>query len=170
MPQLRDAYLGDVTHARNAYTASGVSVGATRHAENLHDTDEAIHSGKRVTTEDGLLITASDLVDAVVEVTGIPEVGARMAYSALTNNKHLVMVNVETDVTVGPILKHLADSAGVVYTPVDGDQPSVTMNMIESARTLGFEIVAAGRGTTFFGDDRTGTPDTVPERFGSRRR
>ncbi|RMF94155.1 MAG: hypothetical protein D6736_00575, partial [Nitrospinota bacterium] len=53
-----------------------------------------------------------------------------------------------------------------VYTLVDGDQPGVTMNMVEWARTLGFEIVAAGRGTILYADDRTGTPDTVPMRFG----
>ena len=40
------------------------------------------------------------------------------------------------------------------------------MNMIDWARTLGFEIVAAGRGTVYFDADRTGVPDTVPERFG----
>jgi predicted homoserine dehydrogenase-like protein len=54
----------------------------------------------------------------------------------------------------------------VVYTLVDGDQPGSTMNMVEWARTLGFEIVAAGRGTIFYGDDRQGMPDTVPQRFG----
>lgn len=159
----------NATHAQDAYQASGVAPDAVQHVDNLHDLDEAIHRGRRVTTEDGLLITASDQVDVVVEATGIPEVGARMAYHALTSNKHLVMVNVEADVTVGPILKHLADSAGVVYTLVDGDQPGVTMNMVEWATALGFEIVAAGRGTIFFDDDRTGTPDTVPERFGFTR-
>ena len=76
------------------------------------------------------------------------------------------MVNVETDVTVGPFLRRLADNAGVVYTLVDGDQPGVTMNMVEWAKTLGFEIVAAGRGTVFYDDDRVGIPDTVPQRFG----
>jgi predicted homoserine dehydrogenase-like protein len=89
-----------------------------------------------------------------------------MAYSAITHGKHVVMVNVEADVTVGPILSSLADSADVVYTLVDGDQPGSTMNIVEWARTLGFEIVAAGRGTIFYGDDRQGTPDTVPQRFG----
>ena len=156
----------NLEHARHAYTASGVPLEDIRVVQNVEEMNEAIHRGKRAITEDGLLITRSDLVDVVVEATGIPEVGARMGYHAVTHNKHLVMVNVETDVTVGPILKHLADSAGVVYTLVDGDQPGVTMNMVEWARTLGFEIVAAGRGTVFYGDDRQGTPDTVPERFG----
>jgi predicted homoserine dehydrogenase-like protein len=65
-----------------------------------------------------------------------------------------------------PILRRLADSAGVVYTQVDGDQPGCTMNMIEWARALGFEIVAAGRGTVLYADDPQGTPDSVPQRFG----
>ena len=156
----------NLEHARHAYTASGVPAESIRVVQNVEEMNEAIHRGKRAITEDGLLITRSDLVDVVVEATGIPEVGACMGYHAVTHNKHLVMVNVETDVTVGPVLKHLADSAGVVYTLVDGDQPGVTMNMVEWARTLGFEIVAAGRGTVFYGDDRQGTPDTVPERFG----
>ena len=42
----------------------------------------------------------------------------------------------------------------------------MTMNMVEWARTLGLEIVAAGRGTVFYDNDRAGTPDTVAERFG----
>ena len=32
-------------------------------------------------------------------------------------------VKCETDVTVGPILKRMADSAGVVYTVSAGDEP-----------------------------------------------
>lgn len=156
----------DLAHARHAYTSSGEPAGTVETAENVTQLDAAIHNEVPVVTEDGLLIANSELVDVVVEATGIPEVGARMAYEALTHHKHLVMVNVETDVTVGPFLRRLADSAGVVYTLVDGDQPGVTMNIVEWARTLGFEIVAAGRGTIFYADDREGTPDTVPERFG----
>ncbi len=156
----------NLSHARHAYTASQIPTEAIQEVRTVAEMNQAISCGKRAITEDGLLLASADLVDVVVEATGIPEVGARMGYQALTHNKHLVMVNVETDVTVGPLLKRLADSAGVVYTLVDGDQPGVTMNMVEWARTLGFEIVAAGRGTVFYGDDRAGTPDTVPARFG----
>ena len=156
----------NATRARNAYVGSGVSSDALRYAETVSDVDAAISAGQPVVAEDGMLVTECDLVDVVVEVTGIPEVGARMAFEAVTHGKHLVMVNVEADVTVGPILRRLADSAGVVYTLVDGDQPGVTMNMVDWACGLGFEIVAAGRGTIFYDDDREGTPDTVPARFG----
>ena len=156
----------NLEHARGAYTVSNVPPDAILHVGNVNAMNDAIRSGKRAITEDGLHIIESDLIDVVVEATGIPEVGARMAYHTLVHKKHLVMVNVETDVTVGPFLRRLADNAGVVYTLVDGDQPGVTMNMVEWAKTLGFEIVAAGRGTIFYDDDRAGTPDTVPQRFG----
>ena len=156
----------NLAHAKHAYTSSQVSAEAIQEVNSIEGINQAIRSGKPAALEDGLLLSKADLVDVVVEVTGIPDVGARMAYEAITHKKHVVMVNVEADVTVGPILRRLADSAGVVYSAVDGDQPGATMNIIDWARTLGFEIVAAGRGTVFFDDDRTGTPDTVPERFG----
>ena len=153
-------------HATGAYEASDVPSDAIQQVKSVDAMNDAICSGKPTITEDGLHIIQSDLIDVVVEATGIPEVGARMAYHTLMHKKHLVMVNVETDVTIGPFLRRLADNAGVVYTLVDGDQPGVTMNMVEWSKTLGFEIVAAGRGTIFYDDDRIGIPDTVPQRFG----
>lgn len=157
----------NVERARHAYTVAGrLPDDALRVAHNLTELHGVIHSGKRAIVEDGMLVTECDLVDVVVESTGIPEVGARMAYHAILNRKHVIMVNVEADITVGAILRRMADSAGVVYTMVDGDQPGCTMNMVDWARALGFEIVAAGRGTILYPDDPQGTPDTVPQRFG----
>lgn len=153
-------------NARNAYAISFGEDAAIKEVESVAELNDAVDSGRFAVTQDGLLLAQADGIDVVVEGTGVPEAGARMAFEALTHGKHLVMVNVETDVTIGPLLRRLADSAGVVYTLVDGDQPGVTMNIIEWATSLGFEIVAAGRGTIFFDDDRAGTPDTVPERFG----
>ncbi|NKB68946.1 MAG: NAD(P)-dependent oxidoreductase [Candidatus Latescibacteria bacterium] len=156
----------NLDNARHALTSSYVAREDIEEADSVATLDQAVRQGRRVVTQDGLLLAQCESLDAVVEATGVPAVGARMAYQVLEHGKHLIMVNVETDVTVGPLLKRMADRAGVVYTLVDGDQPGVTMNMVEWARTLGFEVVAAGRGTIFFGDDRAGTPDTVPERFG----
>ena len=156
----------DLERIRSACAASNMDSAHLQVAHNGNDIDDILGAGKCALVEDGLLVAESELVDVVVEATGIPEVGARMAHHTLERGKHLVMVNVETDVTIGAYLRQMADKAGVVYTLVDGDQPGCTMNIIEWARTLGFEIVAAGRGTILFGDDRQGTPDTVAERFG----
>lgn len=156
----------NLAHARHAYTSSRVPADEIRAAETLDEMEDAIRAGKPTVVEDGLLLAASESVDVIVEATGIPDVGAKMAWHALSNRKHVVMVNVEADVTVGGILRRQADAAGVVYSMVDGDQPACTMHMIDWARSLGFEIVAAGRGTILYADDPDGIPDTVPQRFG----
>lgn len=156
----------DLERAKNAYKISHISDDAVQVVSNTAALDQTIHAGKRAVTDNGFLITQADLVDVVVEITGVPNVGAKIAYEAIQHQKHVVMVTVEADVTVGAILRRLADKAGVVYTAVDGDQPGATMNIVDWAETLGFEIVAAGRGTIFYDDDRAGIPDTVPERFG----
>ena len=156
----------NLERARQALLASGVSADSIQVAESAGSLAEAIWRGKCAIAQDGLLVAGAEGVEVVVEATGIPEAGARLAYEAIQHGKHVVMVNVEADVTVGPLLRRMADSAGVVYTLVDGDQPGVTMNMVEWARTMGFEIVAAGRGTLLYAGDREGTPDTVPQRFG----
>ena len=54
--------------------------------------NDAIRSDKRAITEDGLHIIQSDLIDVVVEATGIPEVGARMAYHTLFDIKILFVL------------------------------------------------------------------------------
>jgi len=153
-------------NARNAYLSSGASEEDIRTAETGDELEDAVRSGKQVVVEDGLALTGCESIEVVVESTGLPEVGARHAFQALSSHKHVVMVNVEADVTVGPFLRRTADAAGVVYTMVDGDQPAVTWNIVEWARSLGLEIVAAGRGTIYFEDDFEGTPETAAARFG----
>ncbi|MEM7536015.1 MAG: NAD(P)-dependent oxidoreductase [Chloroflexota bacterium] len=153
-------------HAKRAYDTYGIDGSGVAIAETVNGVDDAVSKGTPIVTNDGLNIANSEQLDVVVDATGIPDVGAQIAYHTLTTGKHLVMVNVEADVTIGPMLRRLADSAGVVCTAVDGDQPGATMNIVDWARTLGLDVVAAGRGTVFFDDDRAGIPDTVPERFG----
>lgn len=153
-------------NARYAYESSGAPAEEIRTAETVAELEDAVRAGKPVIVEDGLALGDCESIDVVVESTGLPDVGARHAYHALSSGKHVVMVNVEADVTVGPFLRRTADAAGVVYTMVDGDQPAVTWNIVEWARSLGLEIVAAGRGTIFYADDFGGTPDTAAARFG----
>lgn len=156
-----------IERARQAFIrANMLPENALQEVHDLNSLHDAIRAGKRAMVEDGLLLTQCDLLDVIVEATGLPEVGAWIAYQAILQRKHVIMVNVEADVVVGPILRRMADSAGVVYSMVDGDQPACTMRLVDWARTLGFEIVAAGRGTVLYADDPSATPDTVPERFG----
>ena len=84
-------------------------------------------------------------IDIIVESTGVPEVGARYGLMAIEHGKHLAMVSKDVDIVVGPILKHMADKAGVVYTQVDGDQHGLLVQLVEWARELGLEIISAGK-------------------------
>ena len=136
----------NLDYVKQAYITNRIPPESIQVAYTIQGMNQIIQNGKLAITEEGLLVARTDLLDVVVEATGIPEVGARLAYETITHHKHLIMVNVEADVTVGPFLRRLADNAGVVYSLVDGDQPGVTMNIVEWARTLGLEIIAAGRG------------------------
>ncbi len=117
-------------------------------------------------TDDALAMIARDDVDVVVEATGIPAVGITHARGAFSRGKHIVMVNVEADVLVGPLLANEARQAGVVYSMAYGDQPALTCELVEWARACGFEVVAAGKGTKYLPAYHRSTPDTVWEHYG----
>jgi predicted homoserine dehydrogenase-like protein len=119
-------------------------------------------------TEDALEIARSGTVDVVVEATGVPEIGARIAYEAIHDGKHVVMLNVETDVTVGPVLERMARSAGVVYTGSAGDEPGAIMELYDFASSLGFEVAVAGKGKNN-PLDVSATPESVAEEAESKR-
>ena len=85
-------------------------------------------------------------VDVVIDATGRPNAGAEVGMAAIAAGKHVVMMNVEADVTAGAYLAAQARRKGVVYTLGAGDEPSSTMEIIRFARTLGYPIIAAGKG------------------------
>jgi predicted homoserine dehydrogenase-like protein len=105
--------------------------------------------------------------DIVVEATGIPDVGAQVTYSCLQAKKDVAVLNVEMDVTIGPLLHNMATSGGAVYTVCHGDEPIEAKVLVDFARDLQFEIVAAGKGKNNLFEPLS-TPDTVRERAISR--
>lgn len=124
------------------------------HGEAGHSTDTAtldklnrtIELGTTAVAADPALILESGLIDVVVDATGIPAVGAELGLGAMERGKHLVMMNVEADVTIGAMLKAEAARLGVVYTLGAGDEPSSCMELIEFVSAMGHRIVAAGKG------------------------
>ncbi|MEP0944389.1 MAG: Gfo/Idh/MocA family oxidoreductase [Rhizobiaceae bacterium] len=87
-----------------------------------------------------------DLVDVVIDATGVPEAGAELGMASLEAGKHLVMMNVEADVTIGAMMQDVAAKKGLVYTVGAGDEPSSVMEMYDWVTALGYPIVAAGKG------------------------
>ena len=152
----------DVEKALSVYQVNGIPRDRVLVTNSVSDAREAVDKGRPVVTEDAELPPQVG-VDAVVEATGLPEVGARVAYCAIMGQKHTVMLNVEADVVVGPILSRLAKSAGVVYSIAAGDQPGAICEMYDWAATLGLDVVAAGRGTWLRPDGRYLTPDSFED-------
>ncbi|TIO32557.1 MAG: homoserine dehydrogenase, partial [Mesorhizobium sp.] len=115
-------------------------------APNAPAIDRAIEGGKIAVTEDLHALAAAGRIDVIIDATGNPNVGTLFALEVMKNGKHIVMLNVEADITIGRFLKEEARKAGVVYTGAAGDEPACTLEIIGFARSLGFNIVAAGKG------------------------
>ncbi len=116
--------------------------------------------------DDGAALAARDDVDVVIEATGHPRAGIAHARAAIANGKHVIMVNVEADVLVGPALAAEARAAGVVYSMAYGDQPALVSEMVDWARATGFLVTAAGKGTKYLPAYHEVTPDDVWSHYG----
>ena len=132
--------------AVRALLAAGYHESDIHVAGSAEEAKRMMELGKRVVLEDGLFINELP-VDVVCDITGDPCFGAEFAYRAIENGKHVVVVNIESDVAVGPMLRRLADKAGVVYTEGDGDQPSLIKGLCDWADVLGLGVFAAGKWT-----------------------
>jgi predicted homoserine dehydrogenase-like protein len=127
---------------------------------------DALRSGGTCVTSDVASVLACPEIDCVIEATGHPIAGTRHALKSIEAGKHVVMVNVESDVMVGPILARKAREKGVIYSMAYGDQPALICELVDWARASGFEITAAGKGMNFEPRYRYSTPDTVWGFFG----
>ena len=123
--------------------------------------DEARKRGAAFVTDDAEALIACPGIEVIVEATGVPEVGIGHALGAIAHGKHIVMVNVEADAVAGPLLAAKAKTAGVVYSLAWGDQPALICEHVDWARTCGFTVVAAGKGTRYEPHYHRSTPDTV---------
>ena len=106
----------------------------------------AIESGRIATTQRVETLLESGLIDVVIDATGIPSVGAEIGLAAMERGKHLVMMNVEADVTIGAYLRSEAERLGVIYSLGAGDEPSSCMELIEFVSAMGHRIISAGKG------------------------
>lgn len=148
MPGLETCAIADIAPERARQVLRGVGIAET-HLVTTNQrgvAEDALRAGKYVLTEDALLLSELETLDAVVEATGVTEIGAQVAWNCVTRGKHVVMLNVETDVTVGVILDRLARKGGSVYTVAAGDEPAVCKMLYDFSRTMGFEVVTLGKG------------------------
>lgn len=138
--------------------AQTMDAGDVEHADTSQQIAAAVAAGRPVVTEDPAALASADGVDAVLEVTGTMDYALSGSLAALEAGKHLILMNAELDGTVGPLLKHKAEAAGVIFSNVDGDQPGVQMNLIRFVKSLGVKPVLSGNIKAL--QDQHRTPET----------
>ena len=148
MPGLR---IGAIAEVRTQTAIDGVLLSGRERgdiviASNANAIDAAIESGKIAVTDNLNALAQAGRIDVIIDATGNPNIGTLFALEVMKNGKHIVMLNVEADITIGRFLKEEARKAGVIYTGAAGDEPACTLEIIGFARSLGMKVIAAGKG------------------------
>ena len=156
--------VADLKVARVRQSMARVGWAEERYA--ARSAEEAVRLGTTFLTDDVAALLACDEIECVIEATGHPIAGARHALAAIEHGKHVVMVNVEADVMVGPVLAERARRKGLVYSMAYGDQPALICELVDWVRSCGFELISAGKGMNFEPRYRYSTPETVWGFFG----
>jgi predicted homoserine dehydrogenase-like protein len=151
-----------VLRAREALQRTGWD--ATRVA--ARSLDDALRTGGTHVGDDAEALIRHAGVDIIVEVTGNPPAAVSHALKAFAARKHVVMVTVEADAFCGPLLARRAAEAGVVYSLAYGDQPALICDLVDWARTAGFDVISAGRGHKWLPHFAQSTPETVWKYYG----
>jgi predicted homoserine dehydrogenase-like protein len=123
--------------------------------------DDALKTGRTFVTDNAMGLIADPRIEVIIEATGDPAAGIRHALAAIDAGKHVVMVNVEACALAGPLIAKRAREKGVVYSMAWGDQPALIAEHVDWARTCGFKVVAAGKGTRYLPTYHQSNPDTL---------
>jgi predicted homoserine dehydrogenase-like protein len=160
-PRLNVVAVADISidAARGAYEKAGFDMAKVAYAGTAEQVKCELARGNSIFTDKPELIGAIGAVDIVCECSGVPEASVRYAMQAIEAGKHVAMVTKDCDVAVGPMLKRLAKEAGVIYTPVDGDQHGLLIQFYEWAKSVGLTVISGGKATDgeFVYDEAVGT-------------
>ncbi len=163
-PGLHVMAIADLQPARAARSLQGAGWPPEQHAATGFA--DALATGRTYLTDDADALIAASGLEVLIEATGDARAGTRHALAAIEQGRHLVMVNVEADVLVGPVLAARARQAGLVYSLAYGDQPALICELVDWARAAGFPVVCAGKGTRYLPAMHQSTPDTVWSHYG----
>ncbi len=100
-------------------------------------------------------------LDVLVESTNAVGLAARYCLQAIARKAHVVLMNAEVDLVLGPYLCAEAKKQGVVVTSDAGDQHGVLKRMIDEIQLWGFDITQAGNIKGFL--DRYATAESKRE-------
>ena len=128
--------------------------------------DAALAQGSTCLTGDVAAMVAHPGIGIVVECTGDPVAAVDHLLMTFAAGKHAISATVEADAVCGAALAARARAADVIYSMAYGDQPAMVCDLVDWARTCGFEVTAAGRGHKWRPEYRFSTPETVWDHWG----
>ncbi|MBC8022968.1 MAG: flagellar biosynthesis protein FlgA, partial [Burkholderiales bacterium] len=163
-PGIHILAVADLAPDRARASLARVGWTADRHA--ARSLDDAVRAGTTFITDDAQAAIAHAATEVVIDATGSPAAGIFHVLACCRHGKHIVMVNVEADALAGPLLARRAAEAGIVYSLAYGDQPALICELVDWARTAGFSVVAAGKGTKYLPAYHASTPKTVWGHYG----
>lgn len=143
-PGIRLAAVCNRTLDRAGRAFADAGAPGARAVTSAADLDEAVRRGQHAVTDDPAVVCEAGTIDLVLETTGTVDHAAGVVTRAIAGGKHVTLLNAELDSLLGPLLKARADSAGVVYTHGDGEEPGVAMTLLRYLRSTGLRPVAAG--------------------------
>ena len=108
--------------------------------------DVALKSGPTASADDAQAVCTNDQIEVINDTRGRTTVGAAIGLTAIEHGKHLVMMNVDADVTIGANQQHETRRLDALYTLGAGDEPSSCLEPINFVTGVGYPIVAAGKG------------------------
>ena len=112
--------------------------------DSLQSMTKTVDDNLLVVTDDGELAATAPSADVMIEASNVVLGGAKHARAAIANGAHVVMMNFEAELMYGPLLLAEAQSAGLVHTCADGDQPTVIKTLVDEITFWGFEPVMLG--------------------------
>lgn len=135
----------DKERAKDIYKIAEIE-GEVVEAKSAVEAEAAISSGKKVFSVDYKIVSKIKQVDVMLEATGSTEIGAKAALLSINCSQSVAMMNVETDITVGPILNWYAKKMRVIYSLAAGDEPAACKELYDFAQASGFKVISAGKG------------------------
>ena len=163
MPGLAVSLIVDSNVDRIQQTFKDLGITKFVISDNSKELANAIHEQIPCGTTQVALVTDLEEIDLIVECTGVPNTGAQVSHDALLAKKDVVVLNVEMEVTVGPILNKIAREQNLIYGVAHGDEPTECKALVDFALDLNFEVICAGKGKNNPFEPFS-TPDTVRER------
>ena len=136
----------NIDKAYHALESAGIKKDDIIHTNSLKQGEIALSKNKYIISDDYNLACKLNGIQAVVDATGNPPFGAQLAMDSITNRKNIIMLNVECDAVVGPIIYDYAKKNNVVYTGSAGDEPGAIMELANFAVGAGFKLLAVGKG------------------------